>query len=169
MNIPNTYDKLIEQAAAKYLPMLDWRWLKAQAWCESRLNPNAVSPAGAKGPMQFMPPTWAEAVTHLRLPESAQPTNPEYAFPAGAWYDRRMWEIWKSPRPTIDRLRLMFASYNAGAGNIIEAQELADYAHLAQPILDQLHRVTGIDNATETRQYVARIERTYHELTGQQG
>src|SRR5690606_20537269 len=56
----NEYNELIRLAAQKYLPGYDWRLYKAQLWQESKLNPYATSPAGAKGIAQFMPATWAE-------------------------------------------------------------------------------------------------------------
>ena len=71
---------------------------------------------------------------------------------------------WRAERSEDDRRRLAQASYNAGLGNMLQAQILAkgaaDYASIAA----QLHRVTGADHAKETRDYVARIERIYNEL-----
>ena len=43
---------------------LDWRLLKAQGIAESNLDPDAVSPVGAKGLTQFMDATWKEWETN---------------------------------------------------------------------------------------------------------
>lgn len=48
------------QAAAGECPALDWELLAAIGYVESRHGANGgTSSAGAVGPMQFMPPTWA--------------------------------------------------------------------------------------------------------------
>ena len=161
------YDGDIEAAAKEFLPMLDWRWLKAQLWQESRFDPHAKSPAGALGIAQFMPRTWLEAkgAEALRLPADAEPTDPEHAIRAAAWYDRKLWWSWRLRRPVQDRIDLMLASYNAGFGNLLRAQEIAHGAVHAVDILAALHEVTGTKNAAETRGYVRNINRWYKELT----
>src|SRR5690625_4479066 len=89
------YDAVIERAAARWMPEYDWRWLKAQCWQESRFNPRAVSPAGARGLCQFMPQTWSEAQRALGVRDvySAR----ENAWAAG-WYMRRQLAIWTDER-----------------------------------------------------------------------
>ena len=52
------YDSLFKFYAQEH--RLDWLALKAQGIAESNLAPDAVSPAGAAGLMQFMLPTWVE-------------------------------------------------------------------------------------------------------------
>ena len=48
------------QAAADECPALDWELLAAVGWVETRHGANGgTSSAGAQGPMQFMPATWA--------------------------------------------------------------------------------------------------------------
>ena len=42
--------------------ILDWKFLKAQAQTESGLDPDAISPVGAKGLSQFMSATFNEWV-----------------------------------------------------------------------------------------------------------
>lgn len=160
------YDELFAEAARTYLPFLDHGelWLKAQGQAESGLNPLAVSPAGAEGLMQIMPTTWPEIRDAIGAPADATPFEPRWAIPGAAWYDRRMWNAWRTPRAQIERVKLMFASYNAGLGNLFKAQDLADGATLAAPILDHLAQVTGEKNANETRGYVRRIERFYGQL-----
>jgi membrane-bound lytic murein transglycosylase F len=157
MKIPTVYDQAIERAAAQFLPFLDWHWLKAQLWCESRLNPSAVSWIGAEGIGQIMPGTWPEIREGLGLPDDASPFTDVYGIAGAAWYDRQMWNKWRSPRPELDRIKLMFASYNAGFGNVLKAQGLAHGATGAEPVLAELIHVTGAVNAKETRDYVRRI------------
>jgi membrane-bound lytic murein transglycosylase MltF len=164
--IPTRYDLQIAEASARWLPW-DWRWLKAQYYAESALNPAAVSPAGARGIAQLMPGTHTELAAALRSPW-ASPHDVEYAIEAGAFYMRRMRAIWTAPRPEDERRRLAQASYNAGAGNIIAAQRRCN-ADSAGPCRDwpqiaaHLHKVTGHHHA-ETLGYVARIERLFARL-----
>lgn len=164
-----TYDGEIEAAAREFLPFLDWHWLKAQLWQESMLDPSARSPVGAEGIGQFMPPTWKIDVMRARdlaLPRDAKPTDPEHAIRASAWYDRQLWRQWSYPRPDEDRRRLMFAGYNAGFGNLLQAQRLSGGSVSYRAIMDALPAITGTENAAETTTYVERIERWYDELTG---
>lgn len=100
----------------------DWKWFKAQGRAESNLNPAAVSPVGARGVMQIMPGTWAEICRKQRI--VADITEARWNIAAGIFYDWYLWSQWRSKRPEIDRLALMFASYNAGLGTILKAQRL---------------------------------------------
>lgn len=160
------FDAIIREAVLKYMPE-GWDWMrnKAQMIQESLLNPNAVSPAGAEGISQFMPGTFAEAKAKMPLPVHATAFMPEFAIPANAWYDRHIWDQWTNPkRTTEDRWHLTLASYNAGLGNILHAQELAHGAVDYASIIDKLYLVTGVANAAQTRGYITHIEHYYDEL-----
>ncbi len=150
------YDEIIKQSTEEYLPGTDWRLLKAQLMAESSLNPNAISPANAMGIAQFMPKTWEDIKKQMKLPSSASPFDTEYAIPACAYYMRTLYDDWSVPRPDADRYCLALASYNAGIGNILEAQRIANNARGYHEIISQLHQVTG-DNANETTNYVRRV------------
>lgn len=160
--IPPDYDAVLERSAARWMPDYDWRWLKSQCWQESRFDPRAVSPVGARGLCQFMPATWSEAQRALGVRDiySAR----ENAWAAG-WYMRRQLAIWTAERTAQERLELAQASYNAGAGNVLAAQRLCpgEWPDIAR-CLDQ---VTG-RHADETRDYVIMIARWYTELICQE-
>jgi membrane-bound lytic murein transglycosylase F len=141
---------------------LDWRWFKAQALAESSLNPKAVSPAGARGLMQLMPATSAEIARQLNLPD--QPFDPLLNIKFGVYYMLRMWRMWGEERD-LERLRFALGSYNAGAGNILKAQHLANPPDQWWAIAKALPRVTGIGNARQTTTYVKRVEAFYRELS----
>lgn len=157
------YDDAIRAASAKYLPW-DWRWIKAQLIAESNLDPHAVSSAGARGIAQFMPGTWTDALVNLGLPQNTDPFDAQAGIVACCWYMAAMRRVWRTPRPEDDRRRLAQASYNAGQGNVLHAQRLADYASDYATIIAHLPPVTGIANARQTTDYVARIESIYAEL-----
>ena len=53
-----TYQEMFQLAAAEY--NLEWRFLEALAYQESRLNALAVSPTDDRGLMQISPATWDE-------------------------------------------------------------------------------------------------------------
>jgi membrane-bound lytic murein transglycosylase F len=154
------YDELFQRFAAEFFGGLDvdWRWFRAQGIAESGLDPRAVSPVGAVGIMQLMPGTSAEMAVRLNLVDS--PADSEFNIRCGIAYDRRCWDIWKQ-ESGIERLSFMFASYNAGPGNIIKAQRLAIFKSKWSSVSTHLHKVTGPDDAQETNRYVRRIKKIY--------
>lgn len=163
-NISTRYDNVIQRWAGIYLAdAMDWRILKAQLWQESRFNPTAVSPVGAKGIGQFMPPTWSEVSQELGFPVNANPFDPVLNTQAAAYYMSKQIRAWSSPRPEADRICLALASYNAGFGNMLKAQVLAGGALDYKSIIEKLPEVTG-DKSAETINYVVSIWRTYIRL-----
>ncbi len=136
----------------RYLPLPYEIWgadlLKAQAWQESRFDPQAQSPVGAKGVMQFMPGTWREVSQKMQW-QGVSASSASHSIYAGAWYMARMRRIWKARRSERDRYDLALSSYNAGAGNLIKAQQLCagvpDYAGIVRC----LPEVTG-EHSKET-------------------
>lgn len=170
--IPDTFDAAIKVAWVRYLPSDDWRYLKAQWWCESgawwATGAKCVSSTGAIGLCQLEPDTFTECADECGFPKEASPFDPNWSALAGTYYMRKMWHTWRDPRHTLtDRRKLAQASYNAGQGRIIRAQELANGAMDYDTIIAQLPRVTGESNARETTGYVAAIETAYRGLTGQ--
>lgn len=163
------YDEQFRNQAALYFgdvrlccQPLDWRWFKAQGMAESNLNPKAVSSLGARGIMQLMPKTSAEVARELNLPDD--PFDPLLNIKMGVYYGRKMWRVW-GEECDLERLRFTFAAYNAGAGNIIKAQRLANPTDQWWAVAKELPRITGIGNARETTGYVKRIEAYYRQLT----
>lgn len=160
--IPTKYDHFFQQFSYEFFgAKFDWKWFKAQAWTESLIDPAATSPVRAMGIMQLMPSTSQEMADKLKILND--PRDPEFNIRAGICYDKRCWNIWKK-EAGLERLRFMFASYNAGAGNIIEAQKLAVVKDKWVSVGCCLHAVTGKDNSWETLNYVRRIERAYKQL-----
>jgi membrane-bound lytic murein transglycosylase F len=158
------YDTLYANAGAKYFSEIDWRWLKAQGIAESGLDPTAVSSTGAAGIAQFEPETWADTCSEMGVEGNAH--EPVYAIPAQAYYLHDLWESWQRKREPIDRLRLAFASYNAGLGNLLRAQKRAGNATDYDTIIVQLHNITGNANSSQTMNYVTRIQAYYAQLVG---
>ena len=153
----NALDEIIRQAAATHLAdwSYDWRLFKAQLWQESRLKPNAISPAGAQGIAQVMPETWQEWSKKAGYPY-ASPFDPEASVNVGACYMDYQLNQWYWDRPDVDRYALALASYNAGLKNILEAQLLAGNASGYAEIIARLPDVTGSHSA-ETVDYVQKV------------
>lgn len=172
MNIDQTtpYDAMIAAAMRRHLGAWDWRWLKAQIFQESKFNPNAVSRVGAKGLPQFMDPTWDDMLVNVPgIPKTATPFDPYWSIEAAAWYMAKLRSIWRADRSEDDRRRLAQASYNAGIGNVMRAQNRAGGAIGYADIIARLHEVTGEANAAETRGYVENIQRWYDQLLSYDG
>ena len=119
---------------------------------------------GAQGLMQIMPATARELAEQTGLP--AKVHDPRTAAMLAAFYMKRLYLMWNSPRPHLDRVSLALASYNAGAGNIIKAQNAAQAAgwctDLWECVARALPGITG-HHSKETTGYVARIRKYYGE------
>lgn len=150
------YDDDIKAAVRQYWgDYPDWLSWKAQLWQESRLDPAAVSPVGARGLAQFMPATWGDVSRQLGI-AGASPHVAKYAIQAGAYYMAQLrWQWHVLPFP--DRQQLGQASYNAGAGNLRKAQRRCGMASRYSMIVACLAGVTGPANARQTTDYVDRI------------
>jgi len=135
MNIPvygedfSRYNKVIcyDSYFSKYTkrnfgPGFNWHHFKAQAIAESRLKENAKSHVGAIGLMQIMPTTYNEIIKRHRYIKGSG-NNPKWNIAAGISYNRSIWNLFKADRSFQDRLDFTFGAYNAGKGNIIQAQK----------------------------------------------
>jgi hypothetical protein len=83
---PANYLKLFKASAAKYCPGMSWTVLAAIGQIESGDGANnGPSSAGALGPMQFMPATWAEwGINGFGPPGPPDIMNPLDAVPSAA-------------------------------------------------------------------------------------
>jgi hypothetical protein len=63
------------------MPGRDYRLLKAQCWQESRFNPNAVSPANARGICQFVDGTWNDVSNETGFRGSPYDADLHITFP----------------------------------------------------------------------------------------
>jgi len=163
--IPDRYDSDIQAAVGRWWPRSNetrWEWWKAQLYQESRLDASAISPVGARGLAQFMPGTWDDVCRQLGY-GGVSPHVAKHAINAGAYYMVRLRNAWTAPRPELDRWDLARASYNAGLGNLLQAQRAAGGAALYADIIAALPSVTGRYSA-ETVTYVERIHRWYREI-----
>jgi hypothetical protein len=131
-------DTLLRVLAEEQLPSA----LLAVALVESRFDPLALSPKGARGIWQLMPAT-AERYGLTAQPAHDQRTHPEAATRAAARYLRDLYQLfgdWK----------LALAAYNAGEGRVQRAINVAgvrDFDELARRGLLPL----------ETRRYVPAV------------
>ncbi len=104
-------------------PGFDWTLFKAQAMAESDLNPNAKSRVGARGLMQLMPSTF-KLIRTVR-PEFGEINDPEWNIAAGIMHDRYLYRLYEKDIHDTERMRFVFASYNAGEGTIARAAAAA--------------------------------------------
>jgi len=122
----DAFDLLISDLVEKHFPelLLDhgplgWLWVKAQIWQESRMNPKAISPAGAQGLMQLMPATDLEIDGKLDGEDVVGGVNNGIRYLADQY--RHLTEI---VNPS-ERIRFSLASYNGGRGYINFAMVIA--------------------------------------------
>jgi membrane-bound lytic murein transglycosylase F len=113
------YRKWFEEAAMQSSE--DWRLLAAIGYQESKWNPGASSPTGAKGLMQL---------TRLSALETkiGDPGDPRQSILGGARYFRQVYEKVPNHIPEPDRTWFALASYNIGYGHVEDARVLAQKA-----------------------------------------
>ncbi len=111
------WDPLIRRYSEMY--GFDWRLMSAQAWRESRFDPNAKSFMGALGLFQVMPATGKE-LGFTRL------NNPEQGTHAGIKYMNQLLRRFEPGVPLDERVRFALAAYNAGMGRVQDARQFAE-------------------------------------------
>ena len=130
--LASPYDGFIGSAAERY--DIEPALVKAVIACESRFDPQAVSPRGAQGLMQLMPATQATLGV-------ADAFDPKRNIDAGVRYLTLMRKIFGT------RLDLLLAAYNAGPQAVIDA------GYAVPAIADTQHYITCVEAARQ--QYVA--------------
>lgn len=132
--------EIVAEAAAQH--QLDPALLNGMIWVESRFDPKAKSPAGARGLMQLMPSTAAYLAKRMGE-QSARAYDPEFNVHAGALYLAEM-------KQKFGDEQLAVAAYHAGPGNVkkwVEAgQPMPDYseAYVAK-VMEARARFAGVD------------------------
>jgi len=121
---------------------IDPRILRVLCYLESRFRLNAISPKGARGPMQFMPETAARYAL-------MNPHDPKTAIDAAARYFHDLLSRFDG------RIDLAFAAYNAGEGTV-EAFRNGRVLRLSNgKVINAGRSVTGgIPPYRETQNYV---------------
>jgi len=99
----------------------DWRLLAAIGYQESKWNPRAASPAGAKGLMQLTPQTADESKVR-DLDDARQ------SIFGGARYFKHVFDMIPTHVPEPDRTWFALAAYNIGFGHVEDARVLAQKA-----------------------------------------
>jgi len=120
-------------------------------WEESRARFNAVSPKGARGPMQMLPETAARF-------GARNAHDPEQAVRAGVGY-----LVW-----LLDRYRgnvsLALGAYNSGEGATDAFSTGRTIVLRSGKVINRRGAKTGIPPYTETQEYVRRIANRYRAL-----
>lgn len=121
---------------------IDARILRVLCYLESRYRIEAVSPKGARGPMQFMP----ETAHRYGLRD---PHNPKTAIDAGARYFRDLL------RRFGGRVDLALAAYNAGEGTVEAFMTGRSFRLANGKVINAAKKITGgIPPYRETQDYV---------------
>lgn len=111
------YDDLFKHEA-KHIGW-DWMLLAAMVRKESNFNPSVESIAGAKGLMQLLPSTGA----HFGADSLSDPAQ---NIRAGVAFIEAVMERWEADSlDTLNQIKFVLASYNAGVAHIKDAQALA--------------------------------------------
>ncbi|MDP9012695.1 MAG: membrane-bound lytic murein transglycosylase MltF [Pseudomonadota bacterium] len=113
------YKKWFEEAAEQ--SSQDWRLLAAIGYQESKWNPGASSPAGAKGLMQLT----VDTATATKV---TNPADPRQSIFGGARYFGQVYAKIPARIPEPDRTWFALAAYNIGYGHLEDARVLAQKA-----------------------------------------
>jgi membrane-bound lytic murein transglycosylase F len=113
----SAYDQYFRAAGLKN--NIDWRWLAALSYQESKFNPDAVSFGGAYSMMQFMPEIGPIFGVHPDSP-------PEVQIMGGGRKLKKDLKSWTSIPDYLQRMKFALASYNCGKAHVLDAQRLAE-------------------------------------------
>jgi soluble lytic murein transglycosylase-like protein len=136
-------EPFIVESARRY--RIDPRILWTLCFVESRFKPEAISPKGARGPMQFMPDTAARYGLN-------NPHDPRAAIDAAARYLRDLLNRFGG------RTDLALAAYNSGEGTVESYLTGRPLVLRTGKVINPRGTVTnGIPPYEETRNYVSSI------------
>jgi soluble lytic murein transglycosylase-like protein len=128
----------LQMREAAQLHRVDFELLQALIATESGFDANVVSPRGAVGLMQVMPPTAEQygVVGDARQPIEKRLTDPRINLQAGTRYLRHLLDLFDN------RLELALAAYNAGVSAVQRAGQ-------------------QVPNIRETQNYVRTVTQLY--------
>lgn len=155
----------------------DWKMLAAIAYVESKFDTAARSYRGAQGLMQIMPATYRHTLAKMGVPDTME-QNVELDVRVAVRYLDELSNLFSFINEK-ERINYMLGSYNGGSNHIFDAMRLARknginryswssltpvLASLTDPAVytDSVCQYGAFD-ATETLQYVRRVQRKYKE------
>ncbi len=165
------YDEIVRAIAPRYA--FDWRLIVAQMYQESRFDPRASSPSGARGLLQVLPRT----ARTLGIEAADGLHEPEIGIAAGIRYLDWTRDRFAETLPVDERLWFSLAAYNAGPGHVHDARRLARQQGLDPDVwFDNVERSMlllarreyasrarhGYVRGSEPVNYVQRIRQRYH-------
>lgn len=169
----SVYDDIMRTVGAEQ--GLDWRFMSAIAYSESRFDPTVVSRRGATGLMQIMPATCRQFGI-----DREDIADPETNVRTAAMLIRTIEKSlrFSSAVTENDRMSIVLACYNGGIGHVNDARRLARafgenpdswqtvsrYLALKSDSLYYEHEVVKCGRFTgagETKAFVAQVMRNY--------
>ena len=157
------YDAIFYTNSKKIIGDKDWLRVKALCYQESKFDKEAESSAGAIGLCQLMPETFNWVVKRMKVVTN-DIRDPEANIIASLGYIHWIQSQWHRDRTDQEHWELVYASYNAGLGNILKAQKICNNSKLWDQIKSCLSQVTGQKNSQETINYVDKINRWHKKL-----
>ena len=122
-DVTRKYDRVFRSASNLFLPVeykKDWCRIKAQAFCESSLQNDAVSHVGAMGIMQVMPGTWEELGE--KLGRKGNPWSASWNIMYATFYMRSLLDKFYVERPVDCHWNMAYAAYEAGFARVLRTQ-----------------------------------------------
>jgi len=153
----NMLVKYFQQYSAEY--NFDYLMIAAQAYQESMLDPNRISPQGAVGIMQVMPKY--AAASPINIPNVRDPGNNIHA--GTKMLDRISKTYFSDPGLSqVDRTLLTFAAYNAGPNRVVHLRKkAADEGLDPNKWFGNVELVAAKEIGQEPVQYVRNIFKYY--------
>lgn len=157
--------------------LCDWKMLAAIAYVESRFDTTAHSYRGAQGLMQIMPATYRHTLARMGVPDTMA-QNVELDVKVAVNYIGQLNSLFSFINEK-ERINYILGSYNGGSNHIFDAMRIArkqgvnrySWSSLTPVLMslsdpevytDSICRFGPFD-ATETLNYVRRVNRIYNE------
>ena len=173
------YDSLVRLYADS---VCDWKMLAAIAYVESKFDTAARSYRGAQGLMQIMPATYRHTLAKMGVPDTMA-QNVELDIRVAVKYIDDLGGLFSFINER-ERMNYILGSYNGGSNHIFDAMRIArkkginrySWSSLS-PVLTSLSDPEvyndsvcqfGAFDATETLNYVKRVNRKYNEYKSQE-